>query len=65
MPEDEPANLLPYEDEIGSVEGPDARKEQPAGVTSPCFLSRFGPYQVRKCRGRSVPHADFSAEVRI
>ncbi len=31
-----------------------------AGVTSPCFLSRFGSVPGAEMRGRSAPHAGFS-----
>jgi hypothetical protein len=42
-------DLRLYEDEIRSVEGLAAKRKRLAGgLTSPCFLSRFGLYHVRK-----------------
>ena len=36
------------EDEIRSVGGAGSTKGVPPSATSPCFLSRFSPYEVRK-----------------
>jgi hypothetical protein len=60
-------DLLPYEDEIRSVEGPDAPASVAGGVLSdPIPVEVGGGYQYRKAwRGAAVPAISPQVKVRF